>query len=81
MKVTQCTSCKAAIVFATMQSTGKSMPFDAAPNADGKFFVTEAAVAVHVESPAELASQCRRSGARKYTSQFATCPHAQQHRR
>jgi len=80
MKVTQCTSCKAAIVFATIQSTGKSMPFDAVPDSDGKFYVTEDARAVHVESPIELASQCRRLGGRKYTSHFATCPNTKQHR-
>ena len=80
MMVTQCTSCKAAIVFATMQSTGKPMPFDAVPDTDGKFYVTENGKAVHVESPTELASQCRRLGNRKYTSHFATCPNAKQHR-
>lgn len=81
MKVTQCKSCKAAIIFGKMQASGKPMPFDAAPAQDGKFFVTDSGVSVHVESSCDLASKCRATGARKYTSHFVTCPNRDKHRK
>lgn len=75
MKVTQCTSCKAAIIVGTMAGSGKSMSFDAAPVREGQFFLTDKGIAVHFENSSALAATCRRDGCKRYTSHLSTCTH------
>ena len=70
----RCTSCKAEVIFGLMES-GRWMPFDAQPDPRGEWqLFGDTPRAVHV--PAE-----RRDGRQLHTSHFATCPHADEHRR
>lgn len=82
--VSECRSCKADIVWGVMERSGKRNPLDRAPDPDGRIIVeawqaTERGMAPVVrvlhDDELELVSGPR------YTSHFATCPDAQQHRR
>jgi hypothetical protein len=73
----ECRTCKAPIYWAAT-ALGKSAPFDAKPNPEGGWWLarkpggqTVATVAPPHEQPAR----------NRYTSHFATCPNAAQHRR
>lgn len=68
MNRSQCRSCGAPIVWATTPS-GKSMPLD---EASETWWLLEGGVAVGE-------SRCR--GVVVHKSHFATCPHAESHRR
>ena len=68
-----CRSCQAPIFWA-MTETGKSMPIDRDPNPEGNLVLDENNIA-SVVAPTEGKGQTR------YTSHFATCPDAGQHRK
>lgn len=69
-----CSSCGAAVLWVRTQA-GKAMPLDAAPTLDGNVAMLEggASRAYGLEDHA--------AQAKRYTSHFATCPHADQWRK
>jgi hypothetical protein len=69
--VATCSSCGAEIIWAKTES-GKAMPLDAAPSASGNLILTDGVVK-HVGRGFV--------GCSKYTSHFATCAQADQHRK
>lgn len=80
MNRTQCTSCGAAIFFATT-ATNSKMPMDALPVEGGAFFISPSGQCVHVDSPGEFAASARAKKAPLYTSHFVTCPNRDKHRK
>lgn len=72
----RCTSCQAPIFWAVSASTGKTMPIDAAPTADGNI-VIEAGRAKVLGAIERAALP---PGTNRYRSHFSTCPHAGQWR-
>lgn len=75
---TKCRSCKAVIVFAVLHNGGKTAPFHA--DAAGHYML-ENGVAKHVGPPPTQLEIGGDPEPQRYTSHFATCPAAQQHRR
>lgn len=77
MKLAECRSCGAPIVWATTEK-GKKMPVDTEPVSDGKFILEE-----EDDDSARKAlfigDRDPYSGPR-YSSHFSTCPNADQHR-
>lgn len=71
----ECRSCGEPILWLEMRTTGRRMPVDVEPRAAGTI-VIEAGMAI-VLPPAE---RDRYTGDR-YVPHWATCPHADQHRR
>jgi hypothetical protein len=80
LDVKNCRSCEAPIVWCRTRS-GKSMPVDADPVERGEFYLVEGddgkLEAHHVGSSAEGVAD----DADRYTSHFATCENAAQHRK
>lgn len=75
----RCRSCQAEIVWART-SAGRPMPLDAEPNPAGTCTLehtAEGALLVRVDPSPPLEVDTRP----RYTSHFATCPHADQHRK
>jgi hypothetical protein len=72
MNTGTCRSCKASILWVVMQS-GRAMPLDAEPSASGTIVVDGEHARVAKPDPADPQP--------RYTSHFATCPGAGQHRR
>lgn len=66
-----CRTCKAAIIWVKTEK-GKKMPLDATPTEAGMFFLDE---------EDGIALYGRGKQATGYTSHFATCPQANQHRK
>lgn len=83
--MSQCKSCGAEIVWVTTEK-GRDMPIDAQPSPDGRFrkervehneqFNRDLKI-VHFVRDSELEDNT----ARLYTSHFATCPDADEHRK
>lgn len=75
---TECRSCEAPILWVKWPRSGKSMPVDAAPAPAGTVVLT-----LHrgEELLAEKYEANRHHGRNRYTSHFATCPNASQHRK
>lgn len=71
-----CGSCGASIWWSVTEA-GKSMPIDATPDPDGIVFIDRGVA--KVLGPIELALLAE--GAPRWTSHFATCPNADEHRR
>jgi hypothetical protein len=74
--VSTCSSCGAEVAW-TRTRTGKRMPLDPHPRADGNVIVdvaTDTAIVLAPGTPMPV-------GVPRFTSHFATCPHADQHRR
>lgn len=67
----RCRTCSAPVVWAVSEA-GRRMPFDAQPSVGGTHTV--------VSGRATFVPEARRTG-QLYTSHFATCPQASQHRR
>lgn len=80
-QVKQCKTCRAAIIWGTMQASQQPMPLDAVPTLTGTFFLSPSGQCVHWESSGEFAQTSRANGSPKYTSHFATCPERDQHRK
>lgn len=69
-----CRSCNAEIVWATSATSGKPMPMDLKPDPKGQFVI--------VSGKARRATaEDDRLHRERFTSHFATCPQADQHRR
>lgn len=68
-----CTSCGAAVVWARWSVSGKWTPVDAIPVSSGNLALE--AGRVHLYTPDDARLQRER-----YTSHFATCPDADEHR-
>jgi hypothetical protein len=74
---TRCRSCRAEIFWAAT-SHGKRMPVDAQPVEDGNLVIAPGDLpTAYVVDP----GQPDLTGEPRYTSHFASCPHADQHRR
>lgn len=66
----RCGSCRALIVFAKMERSGKSAPFE--PDPDGDWVITKEGVASHQgKAPA---FQPAEQSVPRWTSHFARCP-------
>lgn len=79
MKTKSCTSCGAAMFFATT-TDGKELPVDAQPAADGTVSVTFTDPPTAVVVGRGQAAGMRAAGIQLYRSHFATCPNADHHR-
>jgi hypothetical protein len=66
-----CRSCGASVLWAVTKR-GKRIPIDAIPNPDGNLFLVDG-----VAHPVLSAGK----GLEKFTTHFATCPHAKRWRR
>lgn len=79
MNVVACRSCGAGMIW-TETTNGRKMPVDAHPSPSGSFVLTPV-----VDEPSPLATFLpageRYEGHVLYTSHFATCPNAVQHRK
>ena len=81
-----CKSCRAIVVW-SVTLAGKRMPLDHAPSPDGRFFVfvpddpREPLQCANVSERSERAEEARYTDRPRYTSHFATCPNAEEHRR
>jgi len=79
---TTCSSCGAPIIF-KQTVTGKQMPLDAEPNADGNVqlgWIGGEEVALLLAEPGDRAA-AQIAGHLLYMPHFATCPNADEHRR
>jgi len=72
----RCTSCGATIRWVEMTLTGKHMPIDPQPHAQGNIFVYQMGGRAHA-----LIAPKFREGSVRYRSHFASCPNAKEHRR
>lgn len=78
-----CRSCGAQMVFVET-IFGKRIPLDAEPNMEKGNIVVANGVAIYISGPkreGEARVVAERVGLRLYTSHFATCPNADQHRK
>lgn len=78
-----CRSCGAPMVFVET-IFGKRIPLDPEPNPEKGNIVIVNGIAVYAVSPkrqAEARRVAERVGLKLYASHFATCPHAEQHRK
>lgn len=75
MTITECRSCKAKIVFLTMES-GRQMPVDAEPHENGNIWIGEDGVGRVVGKGDHTTV-----AAPLYISHFATCPMAKAYRK
>ena len=71
MKTVPCKSCRQLVCWVVMAKSGRRMPIDPTPAANGNLVLDNQGMA-HVDSQA---------GRAKFISHFATCPNSQQHRR
>lgn len=77
--MSRCRSCQAEIIWAKTPR-GKSIPLDAQPTTDGNVMVADGVA--HVLAPDQLAvSLDLYSPDERFTSHFASCPFASEHRR
>jgi len=76
----QCRSCKATVLWVKLLPLGRTAPLDIKLSKDGNIqMLGERLVVAKVLSKIELA-QAKEEGELLYTSHFATCPNAKQHR-
>jgi len=80
-----CKSCGAEVRWAVSESTNKRMPLDYRPSLDGNIALRDGEDPfgdryARVIGNREVLDQMRAEGASLYTSHFATCPNAKQHR-
>lgn len=83
-----CRSCGAPIIWAKHETTGRRMPFDAEPDPKGRWAMDdedggEGLSAAVTGRPADLIyyQATDEPPSNRYTSHFATCVHADQHRK
>jgi len=72
-----CKSCKAPVVFAKNEKTGKTMIFDAEPVDEGTWFIKDGK-AYFIDKKNYIDQEV---SALLYVSHFASCPNAKSHRR
>jgi hypothetical protein len=78
-----CRSCRKEIIW-TVTESGKKMPVDLRPCTYGKFFIFRRADSIDslsVRSKNRDAEEARKRNQDRYDSHFATCAHADRHRR
>lgn len=83
IKTQKCRSCNADI-FWCLSSLGKNIPIDAEPVDNGNLYIVKNGfryLAISVNANTTIAEVCRKENREKYISHFATCPHANQHRK
>lgn len=76
MEQRACKSCGAAIIWASIEPSGKSHPVDAEPSEAGNIALSTRAGRV----VARVLKKGEEYGHPRRTSHFATCPNAAQHR-
>lgn len=69
-----CRSCEAPIVWAEWEKSGKRVPLDEAPSAEGNVVMINGKCRIATDEDKRLKRPL-------YKSRFATCPDADQHRR
>lgn len=74
-------SCRAPIAWALVRTTGKRMPLDLDPSADGNVAVSNTSPLVATVLTSDELLRAREHGQPLYTSHFVTCPDAKRHRR
>jgi len=72
-----CRSCHAPVIFAKHERTGKTMIFDKEPTEDGQWHIKDGK-AYYIDKKNYVDGLV---DAPLYKTHFASCPHAQQHRR
>lgn len=83
--MSECKSCGAEMRWARMESTNKRMPLDCLPSAEGNIKLCDMAdpfgdrYAIVIGNKESL-GRLRAEGTPLYTSHFATCVNAKQHR-
>lgn len=75
----KCRSCGAAILWVTMEPSGKKNPLDAEPSPNGNIVASEGGKGMVVKGDQLL--QLREAGSPLYLSHFASCSGAAQHRK
>lgn len=78
-RVARCRSCNRPVYWAKTRG-GKSMPVDAAPAPDGNIFLSVSKATGALSAIAIGPGTARPPGRNRYTSHFATCPNADEHR-
>lgn len=81
--MSKCRSCGAAVIWATNEHTGGRMPFDAEPDANGKYELVERGrqdgpVARYMKDQQGLPGLVE---SERYTVHFKTCPDAERWRK
>lgn len=76
----RCRSCGAPIVWATT-TRGRLMPVDVDPTPDGTLLLTGPPAALRVDAAAEPTLFDGETDPPRYTSHYATCPHANRWRK
>jgi len=77
----KCKSCDAPIRWVILGETGKRMPLDPQANLDGNVWVVEWEDGTPVVAVASAERPIPSGEPMRYTSHFATCPNANEHRR
>lgn len=79
-RIAKCRSC-GALIFWARTSSGKSMPIDAMPTSDGNIELGTDPGTMETTAHVRDGSWPEGLTGERYTSHFATCPQAAQHRR
>jgi hypothetical protein len=79
MKVSQCRSCHAEIIWVTMAASGRRMPLDAVPTPDGTVAVDGNGLAVVLTG--QHLERAKAATVHLFRSHFASCVNAKQHRK
>lgn len=74
----RCSTCDAPVIWAKFGATGKRVPLDVAPRADGNLTTTGAD---RDGTPLVVMAGEATPITERYTTHFATCPDAAKHRR
>ena len=81
-EASECRSCKALILWGQWLKTGKRMPIDVTPDPQGTVVaVYRARENLLLWEKFDGGNPEHVAGRKRYTSHFATCPNASQHRR
>jgi hypothetical protein len=80
--VSACRSCGAAVIWTRTAAGGKPMPVDAEPVEGGNVLLSRGRAGIGTPTATVLAPGTPMPvGVIRYASHFATCPHANDHRR
>lgn len=73
-RLAECSTCKAPILWARWALSGRAVPIDPTPVSSGNLALEAGRVHLYTDDDARLQRE-------RFTSHFATCPDADQHRR
>lgn len=75
IRTSPCRSCQSPMIWGTNVATGKSIPLDANPEAQGKtrYRIVKSSYPIQIEKVTEPTEEPT------YVSHFETCPNAKQH--